>query len=196
MNGGRFLGPLSRMLSPEQPARLVPKSSAAVAVIFSGSGEWERVLLIRRAEREGDPWSGQVAFPGGMVSPSDVSFEETARRETREEVGVDLSSSTGSFLGYMKEFKAESRDVVVVPSVFSVPSPPAVTPNSEVASYRWIALGSLTTKEARSTYLLRGERSDTPFPSFVRDGLVIWGLTERILTWVIGDGSHPKGAEV
>ena len=53
-----------------------------MAVIFRGLGDDEEVLLIRRAEREGDPWSGQVAFPGGMVNAEDERFEDTARRET------------------------------------------------------------------------------------------------------------------
>ena len=114
-----FLDSLSTKLARKVPARLVPKKSAGVAVIFRSSSRQEEVLLIRRAEREGDPWSGQVAFPGGMVSASDKSFEETARRETAEEVGVDLSANA-SFLGYMRELKARMRMVVVVPSVFEM----------------------------------------------------------------------------
>ena len=187
MTGSGFLDSLTQRLTGEEPARLVPKASAGVAVIFRGLGDDEEVLLIRRAEREGDPWSGQVAFPGGMVNATDGSFEETARRETSEEVGIDLSSKSAAFLGYMRELKARTRDVVVVPSVFKLAASTTVILNREVASHEWVPVRSLARKEARSTYLLRRKGSEIAFPSLVQNGLVIWGLTERILSAIIQD---------
>ncbi len=182
-----FLIPLTRRLTREEPTRPVPKASAGVAVIFRGLGDDEEVLLIRRAEREGDPWSGQVAFPGGMVNATDASFEETARRETSEEVGIDLSSRTAAFLGYMRELKARTRDVMVVPSVFKLEARAAVTPNKEVASYEWVPLRDLARKKARSTYLLERNGVEVAFPSLVYRDLVVWGLTERVLATIIQD---------
>jgi 8-oxo-dGTP pyrophosphatase MutT (NUDIX family) len=179
-----FLGRLSARLTGEQPARLVPRRSAAVAVIFFSHAD-EKVLLIRRAEREGDPWSGQVAFPGGMVSSTDGSFEATARRETSEEVGIDLSAGTAAFLGYMGEFKARTREVVVVPSIFRLAAAPTVELNGEVASYLWAPLRELARKEARSTYILPRGDVEIAFPSLVHRSLVVWGLTERILTAIV-----------
>jgi len=183
---GSFLDSLAPRLTWEQPAPLVPRESAGVAAIFRDLGHGEEVLLITRAERKGDPWSGQVAFPGGMVSAADASFEETARRETLEEIGIDLALDA-AFLGYMGERRARMRDVVVVPSVFRVAAAPRLTLNSEVASYEWVPLESLASRKARSTYLLRRENAEIPFPSLVHGGLVIWGLTERILSSVIQD---------
>jgi len=180
-----FLDSLSPKLTREEPAPLVPRESAGVAVIFRSLGRGEEILLIRRAEREGDPWSGQVAFPGGMVSAEDGSFEETARRETAEEVGIDLSSNAAAFLGYMRELKARMREVVVVPCVFKLAADSAVTPNKEVASYKWVPLESLVRKEARSKYLLRRRGAELEFPSLVHGDLVVWGLTERILSAII-----------
>lgn len=180
-----FLDSLTQRLTGEETARLIPKESAGVAVIFRLFGDDEEVLLIRRAEREGDPWSGQVAFPGGMVNATDESFEETARRETSEEVGIDLSSKAAAFLGYMHELKAKTRDVVVVPSVFKLAAPTIVTLNKEVSSYEWVPMRSLARKEARSTFLLRRKGAEVKFPSLIHNGMVIWGLTERILSGVI-----------
>jgi 8-oxo-dGTP pyrophosphatase MutT (NUDIX family) len=183
---GGFLDSFSPRLTKQEAFRLAPGESAGVAVIFHGSGGDEEVLLIKRAEREGDPWSGQVAFPGGMVSLSDGSFEETARRETAEEVGIDLASEAAVFLGYMREFKARMREIVVVPSVFKLAVAPAVTLNNEAASYEWVPLRSLVMEEARSTYLLRRNGAELACPSLVYRGLVIWGLTERIISAVLG----------
>lgn len=59
---------------------------AAVFVLFVTRRE-TRVLLIRRARR-GDPWSGQIAFPGGRVDAADADALAAAYREAYEEVGV------------------------------------------------------------------------------------------------------------
>lgn len=187
MAGAAFLIPLTQRLTSGEPTRLVPKATAGVAVIFRVLGDDEEVLLIRRADREGDPWSGQVAFPGGMVNATDGSFEETARRETSEEVGIDLASRGAAFLGYMRGLKARTRDVLVVPSVFKMSAPARVTLNKEVASYGWVPLGGLARKDARSTYLLRRNGVEVAFPSLVHREFVIWGLTERVLSTILQD---------
>eukprot|EP00189_Rhodosorus_marinus_P008305 CAMPEP_0184754032 /NCGR_PEP_ID=MMETSP0315-20130426/44411_1 /TAXON_ID=101924 /ORGANISM="Rhodosorus marinus, Strain UTEX LB 2760" /LENGTH=341 /DNA_ID=CAMNT_0027233431 /DNA_START=271 /DNA_END=1297 /DNA_ORIENTATION=- len=59
------------------------------------TGEALELLLIRRALREGDPWSGHVAFPGGRADPEETD-QETAVRETGEEIGLDLMSGFNS----------------------------------------------------------------------------------------------------
>src|SRR6478752_6570976 len=64
---------------------------AAVAAVLVPSPD--AVLLIRRAERAGDPWSGHMALPGGRREPEDADLVETARRETFEEVGLQLARS-------------------------------------------------------------------------------------------------------
>src|SRR5687768_9638137 len=72
---------------------------AAVALIFrSGADGQPELLFIKRADYPGDPWSGQVAFPGGREEPGDSSLADTATRETREETGIDLYSD-GTFIG-------------------------------------------------------------------------------------------------
>lgn len=120
-----------------------------------------------------------------MVNASDKSFEETARRETAEEVGVDLSSKAAEFLGYMREVRARIREILVVPSVYRLAAPSPVILNREVASHEWVPLRSLARNEARSKYLLRRNGVEIAFPALVHRGLVIWGLTERILSAII-----------
>ena len=176
---------LAPKLSPETRSPLVPKKSASVAVILRNAQASPEVLLIRRAEREDDPWSGQAAFPGGMVGPADKSFEETARREAMEEVGVDLSGGAAVFLGYMGEFKAHTRDVIVVPSVFKLVGSSEVKPNREVASYEWASLAELAGEASRSSYLIPRGGGQIPFPCIAHRSLVIWGITERILSAII-----------
>src|SRR5207244_5573124 len=68
-------------------------SPAAVALILLEGPQGLETLLIRRAERADDPWSGQVALPGGRRDPADGDLLVTAIRETRAETGVDLSAA-------------------------------------------------------------------------------------------------------
>src|SRR5258706_13265424 len=77
---------------------------AAVALVLSPSladAPALSLLLVRRAERDGDPWSGHMALPGGHAHPSDVDLLHTARRETLEEVGIDLTDA--ELLGRLDE---------------------------------------------------------------------------------------------
>ena len=180
-----FIAALLPTLARQPTARLVPQKSASVAVILFERRGVEEVLLIMRAERPGDPWSGQVALPGGRTGAEDKSFEETARRETSEEVGIDLGSQ-GAFAGYMAEQRPRLRDIVVVPSVFKLDAAVAVETNAEVASFAWVPLRELAKPEARSTYRVEREGRDVSFPSLVYRNLAVWGMTERILSAVLG----------
>ena len=63
---------------------------AAVALVLLDGPQGIEILLIKRAERADDPWSGQIALPGGRYDVGDRDLEATAVRETREETGVDL----------------------------------------------------------------------------------------------------------
>ncbi len=169
----------------EQLALSDPLRRAAVALILraSGAGALE-FLLIRRAEYAGDPWSGQVALPGGRREPGDGSLEETAIRETREETGIDLAAH-GRILGRLDELQPSSPvlpAIAIAPYVAVHAGAAVMTLSAEVGGSFWVPLDAL--RDARSwsevTIELRGMRRE--FPGFVYEGNVVWGLTERILT--------------
>jgi 8-oxo-dGTP pyrophosphatase MutT (NUDIX family) len=171
-------------LEQDEPIKRVERETAAVAVIFRpGTGE-EELLLIKRADREGDPWSGDIAFPGGRVEAEDLSFSASASREAREEVGVDLAANA-RFLGYMAPFQARRKGIWVVPSVFLITGAVSVERNNEVSSYMWIPLKELLAHENRLTYSLELGDDKRSFPSFNLQGHVVWGLTERILSSLV-----------
>ncbi|MBI3859727.1 MAG: CoA pyrophosphatase [Thaumarchaeota archaeon] len=159
---------------------------ASVAVILR-DGENPSALLIRRAEREGDPWSGQVAFPGGKMQEGDRSARDTAAREAREEVGLDPDGD-GHFLGYFRSFRTHTGTMEVVPAVFLLKGPGEVRPNAEVSAYKWVPLRALLTPGAKSVYSLRFVDEDREMPAFKVDDFVIWGLTHRILSSLLDVG--------
>ncbi len=162
-----------------------PGEQAAVALVLRKSRELE-LLLIRRAEHEGDPWSGHMALPGGRVDPSDLSLVATAERETLEEVGLDLTREA-RLLGVLPHIQAVAGgrplSMVIAPFVYGLRDspPPALELNHEVAEAIWISVPKLAsgTLDTTRVYEHRGARLHLPAWR-VRDS-VVWGLTHRMV---------------
>ena len=151
---------------------------AAVAVIINSSRSTNSLLLIRRTERTGDPWSGQIAFPGGHRAPGDRSFLETAIRETNEEVGISLRDHP--VLGVLPLIYARTRSVRVAPFVFQLKTNVEVHPNVEVANAFWVSINDLAqSKVVRSK--VRVDEKELNVDSYICGENVIWGLTLRII---------------
>ena len=83
------------------------ESHAAVAILIRERNDDLEFFLVKRAEVEGDPWSGDMAFPGGKRCQNDEDLSETAMRETLEETAIDLREK--SMLGYMKPIYSSVR---------------------------------------------------------------------------------------
>jgi len=171
---------ISPVLTMKEPVRRRDEQLASVAVIL-GHKRDATVLLIRRSERENDPWSGHIAFPGGRVEKCDRRLRDTAVRETAEELGADLDNNS-SFLGYLGTFKTRTRKMNVVACVFQAQSDlPISMNNEEVASYRWVPLRAFVSEKASSLYAIDRHGVKVTFPAFQVNDYLVWGLTERII---------------
>jgi 8-oxo-dGTP pyrophosphatase MutT (NUDIX family) len=155
---------------------------AAVALILRSAGAGLEILLIKRAEREGDPWSGHVALPGGREEPTDRSLEETAIRETREETGLDLVGS-GEILGPLDDLAPRSlpRAILVRPFVALLREDSVLELSDEVAAAFWVPLSDLTAPGAISESTVYVGGAERRVTSFLHGDYVVWGMTERIL---------------
>jgi 8-oxo-dGTP pyrophosphatase MutT (NUDIX family) len=159
---------------------LLPVSAAG-----GGRGGGLEILLIRRAERADDPWSGQIAFPGGRQEASDPDLLATAIRETQEETGVDLSAAER--LGTLDDLYPRTPTlppVVVRPFVFAIATRPALVPSDEVQRAFWMPLAHLSESGVRREVTLTLRGAKRTFPAYLAGNGddVIWGMTERILT--------------
>lgn len=166
---------------------------AAVSVIMSEK-EAPSVLLMRRAEHTGDPWSGQIAFPGGKMQFGDASARDTAVRETAEEVGIDLAVA-GEFLGYGPLMLTHTGTMQVVPVVFLLKGPADVRLNAEATSYRWASLEELRREGARTTHQITFGDGFVEMPAYSVGDYVVWGLTYRILNGLM-DGAPDEPASI
>jgi 8-oxo-dGTP pyrophosphatase MutT (NUDIX family) len=157
---------------------------AAVALILRETvGHDLELLFIKRAARDDDPWSGQIAFPGGRRDDTDESLEDTVVRETIEEVGLDLRRQ-GTLIGALDELRpriAVLPPVIVRPYVATVPAEASAGSSVEVAQCFWAPLAAiLDPGAAHDTEIdVRGVR--TVRPAIHYGGHVIWGMTESIL---------------
>jgi 8-oxo-dGTP pyrophosphatase MutT (NUDIX family) len=157
---------------------------AAVALILreAQGGDLE-LLFIERAARASDPWSGQIAFPGGRREPTDQSLEDTAVRETREEVGLDLRRD-GAIIGALDELRPRTivlPPVIVRPFVATAHAEARIESAGEVAGLFWAPLDAILDPSAsvEREIVVRGAASRRPAIEY--EGHVIWGMTERIL---------------
>ncbi|HEX4599992.1 MAG TPA: CoA pyrophosphatase [Gemmatimonadales bacterium] len=156
---------------------------AAVALILVEGADGLAALFIHRAEQVGDPWSGQVALPGGHREPTDPDLLATAVREAREETGVDLTAAER--LGALDDLAPRTPTlppVVVRPFVFGLTERPRLGTSPEVQRAFWLPLARLTAPAARGEITLALRDATRTFPAYHVDGEVIWGMTERIVT--------------
>lgn len=154
------------------PRQILPyERRASVALIVRTKGDNElqlaskfneipklEVLLIQRAPRAGDPWSAHLALPGGRRDEDDVDDIATARRETLEEIGINLSEDQYPFVtrlddrrihraGSSSRSSSSSRHEALCAFVFMQSSKARndkfiLEPN-EVASAFWVSIDHL-----------------------------------------------------
>jgi 8-oxo-dGTP pyrophosphatase MutT (NUDIX family) len=153
---------------------------AAVTVVVSPDPD--SILLIRRADRAGDPWSGHMALPGGRREPADQDLLSTAIRETHEELGFELARS--QLVGSLDDVVPRTPvlpPVAVRPFVFLVPGRLPLTLNSEVAAAHWVSLDDLQQPGRHQAVTLDIAGMAREVQAFRLDNGVVWGMTERIL---------------
>lgn len=184
---GDLVSRLERVLARRVPGRVARDGAkrAAVAVVVSEDSD-PAIAFILRKVRSGDPWSGQMAFPGGFQASNAEPVETTARRETFEETGLDLARH-GRLLGALDDVSPRTLDLpplVVAPFVFAVQPLPTLVPGDEAAEALWIPVREIFDPASRCTFTLSLPSGERVFPAIQVRDRVVWGLTERILRQV------------
>ena len=171
-------------LARYQPTLIDPGNGrqASVAAILRESSGGQELLFIERATSPSDPWSGQIAFPGGGLEATDTDLEAAAIRETREEIGIVLGREDR--LGRLDDQAGSNRnrrlDLVIACFVYRLEGEPVFEPNYEVADAFWCSLEKL--KDPANTFDYLTTYRTEPFPAVrLDDRRVLWGLTWRFV---------------
>jgi 8-oxo-dGTP pyrophosphatase MutT (NUDIX family) len=153
---------------------------AAVAIVIHDASDGPHVLLMKRAERASDPWSGHISLPGGGHDPGDRDLLATAIREAREELALELEPARllGN-LAPLSPLSAGPHGVEVTPFVFVVDVALAARPGPEAVAAFWLPLSLAASGAIDGTYTYPGTGRE--FPCWTYEHHVIWGLTWRIL---------------
>ena len=157
---------------------------AAVTLLLRKEQGAAELLIIKRAEREGDPWSGHLALPGGRAEPSDADLMATAARETYEEVGIDLLNG-GVFIGQLPLIQPNAPrlpQIEITPLVALAPPSLSIRLNEEVDRVFWVPVGQLKREGLSEAYAMRFGEVIKKWPAYTSEDGPIWGITERILT--------------
>jgi 8-oxo-dGTP pyrophosphatase MutT (NUDIX family) len=174
----RKWGSNSKQASPESGKS--NQASAAVSFVLRQSGRGPEVLLLQRQIIERDPWSGQISFPGGRSKRGETLLE-TAKREAREEAGIDLDGC--EIVGPMESVYPGNLSINVTPFVVIAPEDIVVKiDHTEIAEYFWAPLSYFSDKKNSAVYTFTRSERSIKVPSFVVSGkYVVWGMTLKII---------------
>ncbi len=177
-------------LTPLESLRIEPERipQAAVTLILREETGAAEMLIIKRAERAGDPWSGHLALPGGRAQAEDADLLATAARETYEEIGVDLLDPDGSWSRFIGRLPLIVPNNPLLPKIEITPlvaiAPPSLSTrlSHEVEAIWWVPVGKLKSEGLSQTYSMRFGEIMRKWPAYPTEAGLVWGITERILT--------------
>jgi 8-oxo-dGTP pyrophosphatase MutT (NUDIX family) len=161
-------------LGPEATHR--PLRAAAVLIPLIRQADQWHILYTRRTDIV-EHHKGQVSFPGGGADPQDRSPEDTALRETEEEIGVRRGDVR--VLGRLGEVATISH-YVVTPVVGVIPWPYGFKVHTiEVERVISMPLAWLARRENRMEFV-RSETGHSVITFLPYDGELLWGATARM----------------
>ncbi|HEY9010334.1 MAG TPA: CoA pyrophosphatase [Devosia sp.] len=161
---------------PEKPFDR-PPTAAAVLIGLVRRPDTLSILYTERSP-ELRSHSGQVAFPGGKIDPTDADAAAAALREANEE--VDLEREDARVLGYLPRYFTGSNYLITPVVALVEPSRP-FTPNpGEVRSVFEVPLDYLMKEESYGTFRITRNGKEHTTWQIPHGGLVIWGITANL----------------
>lgn len=153
---------------------------AAVLALFYEKEDRPQLVLTLRVQYEG-VHSGQISFPGGRREEQDKNYEETALRETCEEVGI--AQEEIEIIGALSPLYIPPSNYLVHPFAGIHTSVPDFEKQaSEVAEIISVDFNKLLAQEVLREQMVSARGFKRHVPVFDVDGVTIWGATAMMLS--------------
>jgi len=151
-------------------------ANSAVALLLKSKRNDFDLLLVKRVKNPSDPWSGQMALPGGKRAPKDVSLKDTVMRETMEETGIKLDDCR--FLGVLTAISSEPKpEIKILPFIILLEDEPKLKLNKEeLESFIWVPFEELVQSKGIVEF------SFGKVPAYIFADTIVWGVTYRIMS--------------
>lgn len=169
---------LSNHLRHQALEHASPRSAAVLLLFYPNEASWD-FPVIHRSEYIG-AHSNQIALPGGKLEKLDANLQETALRETEEEIGVPKSMI--KVLGELSTIFIPHSNFLVHPFIgISNQKPDFQLDKREVKKIISISTSSfLALEPTHSEVPVNGKNIKAP--GFKIDNEFIWGATASILS--------------
>jgi 8-oxo-dGTP pyrophosphatase MutT (NUDIX family) len=157
-----------------------PKFAAVNILLYLKNNEWYFPLMVRTTN-ERDRHSGQISLPGGKKEDSDENFEQTAQRETFEEMGIDI---------HYNRIIREMSPIFIPPSNFYVrafisytkKNPEFILQKSEAVELIEFPVSALLSLSDQPEILVLPTSNGVKVPVINFNNYIIWGATSMILS--------------
>jgi len=156
--------------------------AGVMILLYPEDGLWKVVFTQRTSKYANDKHKGQMSFPGGKMEMTDRDLEETAKRETHEEIGVHRGLI--QTLGNLSDLYIPVSNFKVQPVVGYVEEAlEFVLEENEVAELVSLDIDNLCSNTIRKTKDIKisGQMTLKRVPYFNIQGKVVWGATAMIL---------------
>ncbi len=157
-----------------------PKQAAVLALFYPDENNQTRFLLTERASYNGTH-SAQISFPGGKIEQTDSNLQETALRETFEEVGID--SNDIKVIRQISDSYIPPSNFLVAPFIGVTNKKPNFKPNNEVATIIEVLISDLLNDDNLSSVEMETSyMKNVDVPCFKLNNYIVWGATAMMLS--------------
>lgn len=130
-----FKSALASEIVPDVPCHAGTAPSSVLIIIF----DHDPKILMTKKSSHLKIHAGEIAFPGGKADAGDADLLDTALRESREELGIDVSRQ--QIVGQLEPVRTLNSNFTIVPFVSILDELPEVRCNAEVEQVLRIPAG-------------------------------------------------------
>jgi len=164
------------IIAKRQAAGKVTRAAVLIPLLLQPNGL--SVLLTQRTTHLRDH-GGQISFPGGRMDPEDAGPNETALRESEEEIGLERERV--EIIGQLPEYLTVSGYSVTPIIGLVKPQAEYVLDEFEVADIFEVPLSFLMDPANHQIRIWQSEQGSRRFYSMPYEGRFIWGATAGML---------------